>query len=804
MRPFLKDFIKNNWIVVFISVILVCIPFFWLKPGEMDLGGDGGRLYFYDPVNQIKNLALYYVSPFGVGTVEASFYYLPFFTVVAVLKQIIRSPYVLISLNNAVKIAIGFVAVYAIVGELIRKVNKISAFGVRIVSVLAGLFYLFTPAMTENYVKALPSHNQVFLNPLMFYLLLRFFLTGSMKHAWIGLLISFIFAPNFSYTSAPPFFAFYPLAFLFIIIYSAFIRKVGIPLKKLFIVLSLFLGLHFFHLFPEIIDIFTSGSNTNLRLSASDIPAQIGYFYGVLHIPKTSFHLLAYSLTKNLAWASVLIPFIILFGLFLNKKGGKTILLVTIFFLTTFFLVTGKITMAGIKLYEWLFYLPGFTMFRNFYGQWQFVFYFFYSILFGLSLFSIFQKIKSKVFYSVLLVFFTLYFTVSSWHFINGGLVNPFREEAKNVKGAIIMDPKYDDTLAFIRNLKDDAKILVLPFTDSYIQVIHGLNDGAFVGHTTIGQLTGKKDFAGYMDMSPYSAKFWELSKEKDYEGIKKLLGILNIRYIFHNSDTRIYDTTFPARPYSQNYVRKYMPATQNMYKDYIKGISGQKIFERGFYSIYKIDDKSFFPHFYAPDKAFVYKDDPKLDTYSKASAFFIEDTSQRPLFMEDQDCKRLFAKKLCNDKVILMENNLPKIQFKIINPTKYKIRVSNAKNPYLLAFLDAFNKRWKVYIPGKKIEGNFVETLYDKMFGTIGMRTLPDSTHFSVNGYANAWYISPQDLDNEKDYELIVEMVGQRIFYISLGISTAVFIGFLLWGVYLFGIIKKLVGTFDKIIARR
>jgi len=36
---------------IIISVILFFIPFFWLKPGEMDLGGDSTRLYFYDPVS---------------------------------------------------------------------------------------------------------------------------------------------------------------------------------------------------------------------------------------------------------------------------------------------------------------------------------------------------------------------------------------------------------------------------------------------------------------------------------------------------------------------------------------------------------------------------------------------------------------------------------------------------------------------------------------------------------------------------------------------------------------------------------
>lgn len=805
MRSSLKDFIKNNWIVLLFSIILAFIPFFWLKPGEMDLGGDGGRLYFYDPINQLKNLAFYYVSPFSKGASEGNFAYIPFISILSILKEIVNSPYILISINNVIKLVVGFLSVYLIIKEFTGKTEKNNNLPAKLTSILAGFFYLSTPAMIENYVKATPTHNQVFLNPFMFYFILRFTLTGRMKYAWVALIISLIFANNFSYHAAPVFFAFYPFMLIFILIYSFFIRRVKLPWKKLFVFLLIFLGLHAFHIVPEFLDLFTSGSNTNLRVfDTLDVKAQIGYFYGVLHIPSVSFHLLSYSLTKYLESIAIVIPLIVIFGLLFNNKKNKTILVCALFFLLTFFFVTGKTTITGIKFYELLFHIPGFTMFRNFYGQWQFSFYFFYSILFGLSLFSIFQKIKSKIFYKIVFIFLALYFTVSSWHFINGDLVNPFREEAKNVKAAIVMDPEYEDTVAFIRNIKDDGKILVLPFTDSYIQVIYGLNDGAYVGHSTIGQLTGKKDFSGYSDMSPYSDLFWQLSKEKNYNSIKSLLAILNIRYIFYNSDERIYDTVFSGRPYSPNYVRKYMPPNQSGYKEYIAKLVDKKIFEKSFYNVYTLDEKYFIPHFYTPDKVFAYKDDSNLSIYDRATAFFRGNISKKPIYIEDRECKRIYSEKICDYDTASLVNDSVRIQVEKINPTKYRIKITNAKSPYILGFLDAFNKRWKVYVSDKKIEGNFVENLYDKMFGAIGMRSLPDSTHFSINGYANAWYISPQDLDNKKDYELIVEMVGQRIFYVSLGISIVVFVGFLLWGAYLFGITEKLVGTFDKIITRR
>ena len=82
---------------------------------------------------------------------------------------------------------------------------------------------------------------------------------------------------------------------------------------------------------------------------------------------------------------------------------------------------------------------------------------------------------------------------LGAWPFINGSLVNKTHFQSNNVKIAMVMDPKYKETLAFIRSLPDDSKILTLPFTDPNYQVIHGTNSGAYVGVSTIGYLAGKK-----------------------------------------------------------------------------------------------------------------------------------------------------------------------------------------------------------------------------------------------------------------------------------------------------------------------
>lgn len=767
-------YLLKRWKIVIISILLAIMPFFWLKPGEMDIGGDGGRFYFYDPINLIQHFGSYYVFPFGTGIIEAKFYYLPLFTILAFLKQIFHSPYVLISLYNSMKIVIGFLSVYAIVKELINgwkfKVGEKQL--IEAASIVAGLFYIFNPAMTENYVRALPSHDQVLLNPLMFYLLLKYIITSNFRFIWIALFVSVIFSHSFTYAAAPPLFAFYPLSILFVLLYASFIRHIKIPWKGIIIGFMAFIGLHAFHLIPEFFDLFYPGSNTNTRVfDKADIVEQIGYFTGVLPIPKVSFHLLAYSLNSQLKLASVIIPSIIVLGFLDSAKKEKTVLLTGIFFLITLFFTTAKITHIGVEFYQRLFYIPGFTMFRNFYGQWQFVFYFFYTLLFGQTLFIVFSNVRKKLLI-VLTTLLTIYLVINSWQFVNGNLVNQLNTQTKDVRVGVVMDPNYEEALQFIRSLPNDGKIILFPFTDCCYQVIHGINNGAYVGRSMIGYLTGKLDFAGYADILPFSDVFWKLSKEKNYEAIQSMFGLLNIQYIFYNSDPLAYDTTFPTYPYSPDYVRKYLPNNQKEYKEYISRITGERIFKHGSYEIYRVAKNYIVPHFSLPDQLVIYKDDPKLSEYGKASAFFDGKADINTAYLQEETCKKLFPEAICMNKSKFTQQKQPKIIFEKISPIKYKVKISEAQAPYLFVFSEAFHKNWNVFISP---EGKHTNSLINKdLLETLSLEQLPKPKHILINGYANAWYISPKDVGGKQDYELIIEMTGQRLFYVGLSISSA------------------------------
>lgn len=195
-------------------------------------------------------------------------------------------------------------------------------------------------------------------------------------------------------------------------------------------------------------------------------------------------------------------------------------------------------------------------------------------------------------------------------------------------------------------------------------------------------------------------------------------------------------------------------------------------------------------------------------------------------------DFKNLRIYKIIQPEVALYINKernkakteMPKITFIKINPTKYKIRVEGAKEPYTLVFSESFHRGWKLYlkeIPNNKLQitnsnlqklrgwgmrmvgktaskitGVFLKNkgygeetasyfngdikervhkmtfLEPATFETWTEKPIVEDRHYLINNYANSWYITPQDTSGKENYELIVEFWPQRLFYMGLFIS--------------------------------
>ena len=581
---------------------LIYYSLFLAKTGRDGLGGDNSRLYFYDPLSYLTNQALYGVVPTGIGGEAVSYWAIPHLLLLAFFKYLFNSPTILISIFNGISLSTAFVSVYCIVREVTKGKNGTKESNwLESSAILAGFFYIFSPFAILGWDRAIITHYQIFLNPLIFFLLLRYFLSANLIYLAGIILMTLLFSPNFTYVAAPGFFSFYPLSFLFLLIYTKYIRKIPIPIKGLCFGAAAFLLLHAFHLVPQLLNLLSPDSGINNAVFSEKAISSRGldYFIAIAQSVKASISfmgLLQLHRIDTISTGFIIFPAIIFLALWWSKT--KTIFLTALFFLVTLFFATANITDLGFNFYKALFRIPGFSMFRNFYGQWGFTYLFFYSVLLGLSMDTVFNKVKKK--YAYLLSFVVVGLSLlTAWPFINGSFYRLDLHQTKYVKPIIQMDPKYEKVLTYIRNLPVDGKILSFPFPYPGYQLIAGKNGGAYVGPSTFSYLAGKNDFSGYEGLLPFSEFFLQAVRNNDFESIKNLFSILNIRYIFYNSDPYIFDNTFPGFPYG--YVRAFLPQTQNLYREFINKLPIEKKRDIGEkFHLYTIKDDIYFPHIYA------------------------------------------------------------------------------------------------------------------------------------------------------------------------------------------------------------
>lgn len=733
--------------VLIITLTLFIIPFFWLKPGEMDLGGDNTRLYYYDPISYIKYLALYNVTHVGKGSVVPEYFYLPFVSMLGLLK-FAMSPTTLIAIVNGLKFSFGFLFVCLIVNELILVSGKTIMKKIALMSsILAGLFYVASFSsvnMTYFWDRALITHNQIFINPLMFYLLLKFIFTRKSTYLWISILVSFLFSQNFSPVAAPPFLAFYPLALIYLFLISK--NRIVVNTKIMLLGFVFFVGVHAFHLLGEFVSIFDTASAYNTRIFNPHeiLSGGLAYFDAIRGSGKSAFTMLLPSGNRMLQVFSIMAPLVVLVGFLWNKPFRRVYMVTSIFFLITVFFVTANITNIGYEFYKLLFYIPGFSMFRIFYEKWAFVHIFFYALLFGFGNYLLILKLKPIYIraYFMTTIFFIL---VPATPLLLGWPINKaIIWGSKDVPAIIRMDPRYEETLQYIRSLPPDGKFLILPLTDFFRQLIYGEGGGVYEGPSTLAFLTDKYSFVGYQDFgyqsydpAPYAGDIMNYSKLGDYQKLVRIFNTLNIRYILHNTDPRVYEETYyPGGDYYL--MRTSLPKTQTEYREFVKQFPVKKLYENGPYQIYELDEAEYNPTVFVPQGVYV------------SNKLSFEKDKSHWVFIDKETCSKQAARDIC-DKYI---PTTAEIAISMTDATRYNVTVKNYV-PGVSLFLvlqHEYNSSWQV---------------------KLSNATIASQTHIPVNGYANGWYIPGRDLPNSDSFRLEIVLDSQKYFWYGSIVSV-------------------------------
>ncbi len=93
-----------------------------------------------------------------------------------------------------------------------------------------------------------------------------------------------------------------------------------------------------------------------------------------------------------------------------------------------------------------------------------------------------------------------------------------------------------------------------------------------------------------------------------------------------------------------------------------------------------------------------------------------------------------------------------PKIDFEMISPARYKVKVTDAQNPFFLILSTSFDPRWSAYFTTSNVSD-----------------PLPSKNHLEVNGYANGWYI-----EKSGSFEMFLEYSPERIFLLGQKFALA------------------------------
>lgn len=105
---------------------------------------------------------------------------------------------------------------------------------------------------------------------------------------------------------------------------------------------------------------------------------------------------------------------------------------------------------------------------------------------------------------------------------------------------------------------------------------------------------------------------------------------------------------------------------------------------------------------------------------------------------------------------------DLPEVEFRKVNQSKYSVTVKEASEPYILVFSELFDPGWKVYF-----QDNIPVERKGKLWETYGVKSLPEKNHLLVNVYANGWLV-----EKTGNYEIVLEYWPQRILFTGYLIS--------------------------------
>jgi hypothetical protein len=365
------------------------------------------------------------------------------------------------------------------------------------------------------------------------------------------------------------------------------------------------------------------------------------------------------------------------------------------------------------EMYTWLFKNFRYaSAYRAFYNKFGLLLPFACSYLAGLGtmlvLSYVVNRFKHRRVHTVLAVLSALVLLVGSlsvwgYPFWTGEII----PQANRLRGgAKIRVPEYySDADAWLQKQGRDFRVMILPLPRLYLAA-YDWNYG-FYGHDpsvwlfstpTIGRFTTPGSYA-------LPIRVAELINTNRPTNVACLLGLLNVRYVLLHGDTswdyvqaRGWWVTQPQT--SEGLLRESLSKQAGLQ---FAATIGQLHFYENLYVL---------PHTYVAHRL-VYLDG-ELDALEAHC-----DITSLPAFFLSELEPGMVPKVREIQQAVANLYDPPAIEVSMLSPAHYRVDVQNAKAPFILVFGESYHPNWSARISGQSV-----------------------TLHFSVNGYANAWYI--------------------------------------------------------------
>jgi len=272
-----------------------------------------------------------------------------------------------------------------------------------------------------------------------------------------------------------------------------------------------------------------------------------------------------------------------------------------------------------------------------------------------------------------------------------------------------------------------------------------------------------------------------DIKFESNINSVFNYTRILNIKYIFlHKDFVDRYDFKIGGGLKILNGKLR-----AKIIESILRQQTGVKLIKDSkYYALYKLSNFYFLPHIYP-------------------SAFTTAVYGNSSLTQTLPTITRLFQ--WIKDAQLGLTQTLPTITFRKINPTRYEVKVENAASPFFLVFSESYHPKWKAYVKtenenwetrsGKRETGDekweiiaeypkvhVKEAKHEMTFTPedvvyLFKKPLPEKYHLLVNGYANAWFIDPNEI-GKQNFTITLYFWPQSLFYLGLFISGVTLLG--------------------------